>query len=224
MHDQSRGGNDVVIGGDSAILNSGCGDGCSMFDDTVGGNDLLIGGVAALENNFRGDGMNMAGHAQGGNDLVIGGDDAVINILHGDGITMRDYAVGGNDVVIAGNDAGNTLYGDAATMLDFTVSGNDTLISGNAADNMWGDSGTITANVTTGTDIFVFKPGNNADQVNDFRQSDHDQIELSAFAFDDIGDLNISVASGNTVIDFGGGNSVTLVGFTDPLTASDFIF
>jgi hypothetical protein len=28
----------------------------------------------------------------------------------------------------------------------------------------------------------------------------------------------------DTVIDLGGGNSVTLVGFTDPLSGSDFIF
>lgn len=75
---------------------------------------------------------------------------------------------------------------------------------------MWGDGGTIGANVTTGTDKFVFEPGNNADNVHDFRQTDHDQIDVSAYGFDDISDLNISVVGSNTVIDFGGGNSVTL--------------
>ena len=66
--------------------------------------------------------------------------------------------------------------------------------------------------------------GYDADKVYDFRQTDGDQIDISAFEFDDTGDLNIAVVSGDTVIDFGGGNSVTLVGFSDPLNASDFIF
>jgi len=85
-------------------------------------------------------------------------------------------------------------------MIHFTVSGDDILISGNAVDNMWGDGGAIGPDVTTAADIFVFAPGNNADLVHDFRQSDHDQIDVSAFGFDDLGDLNISVVSGDTVI------------------------
>jgi hypothetical protein len=138
---------------------------------------------------------------------------------------MSGHTVGGNDVVIAGDNAGtNNLYGDGETLSDDVVCGNDRLVSGNAADNMWGDGGTIGANVTTGTDVFVFGSGSNADTVYDFRQSDHDQIDVSAYGFDDFGDLNISVVSGDTIIDFGGGNSVTLVGFANPLTASDFIF
>ena len=125
----------------------------------------------------------------------------------------------------AGDDADtNNLYGDGEALSDDVVCGNDVLISGNAADNMWGDGGTTGPNVTTGSDIFVFMPGNSADNVHDFRQTDHDQIDVSAFGFDDIADLDISVGGGNTLIDFGSGNSVTLVGFTDPLAGSDFIF
>ena len=116
-------------------------------------------------------------------------------------------------------------FGMASAMSGNAVGGNDTLISGNAVDNMWGDGKDIIGtNVKTGADTFVFLQGNNADTINDFRQADHDRINVKAYGFDDISDLNITVGGGNTVIDFGSGNSVTLVGITAPLTASDFIF
>jgi len=129
-------------------------------------------------------------------------------------------------VLIAGNGGSiNNMFGDVSlTMSGHARGGNDTLISGNSIDNMWGDCPNISADVTTGSDTFVFKPGNNADTIRDFRQTDHDQIDVSAYGFAGIGDLNITVGGGNTLIDFGGGNSVTLVGFTSALTGSDFVF
>ena len=228
MFDHTRGGNDVLIGGDGPTAdNTFLGDAANLYGNAHGGNDLLIGGAGAIRNIMNADGF-LHDHTIGGNDVLIGGDGATINRLRGDGLSMEDHAVGGNDILIAGNGAGTTneLRGDARFISDFAVCGNDILISGNAVDSLWGDGGTgaeTGPNVTTGTDTFVFMPGNNADAIFDFRQTDHDRIDLSAFGFDDIGNLNISVGS-DTVIDFGGGNSVTLVGFTDPLTASDFIF
>ena len=233
MNDSSRGGNDVLIGVDGANERKvACGDAFMMNDASRGGNDLIIGGAGGSGNQLLcGDACMMFGDARGGNDRVIGGDGA-INILIGDACAMSDNARGGNDVLVAGNSGGiNNMFGDASgfgmasAMSGNAVGGNDTLISGNAVDNMWGDGLTIIGpDVKTGADTFVFLQGNNADMVHDFRQTDHDQIDVSAYGFDDIGDLNISVVSGNTVIDFGTGNSVTLVGITAPLTASDFIF
>jgi len=232
MNDSSRGGNDVLIGVDGANERQvACGDAFMMNDSSRGGNDLIIGGAGGSGNQLLcGDACTMSGNARGGNDLIIGGAVA-INILIGDACAMSDNARGGNDVLVAGNGGGiNIMFGDASgfgglvAMSGNAVGGNDTLISGNAVDNMWGDGVISGTGVTTGADTFVFAPGNNADTINDFRQTDHDQIDVSAYGFDDIGDLNISVVSGNTVIDFGSGNSVTLVGITAPLTASDFIF
>jgi Ca2+-binding RTX toxin-like protein len=228
MFDHTRGGNDVLIGGaGSTADNTMIGDASFMSGHARGGNDHVIGGADASMNVANADGFSMTDYTVGGNDVVIGGDGAIRNNLRGEGLLMGGHAIGGNDVLIGGNGAGttNNLIGDARTMSDFAVGGNDTLISGTGIDNMTGDGAIITGtDVTFGTDTFVFMPGNNADTITDFRQSDHDQIDLSAFGFDDIGDLNISIISGNTVIDFGGGNSVTLVGFADPLHASDFIF
>jgi len=233
MSDSSRGGNDVLIGVDGANERKvACGDAFMMEDSSRGGNDRIIGGTGGSGNQLLcGDACTMSDNARGGNDLIIGGAGA-INILIGDACAMSDNARGGNDVLVAGNGGGiNIMFGDASgfgglvAMSGNAVGGNDTLISGNAVDNMWGDGLMIIGpDVKTGADTFVFLQGNNADTVNDFRQTDHDQIDVSAYGFDDIGELNISVVSGNTVIDFGSGNSVTLVGITAPLTASDFIF
>jgi Ca2+-binding RTX toxin-like protein len=225
MMGEARGGNDVLIGVNGAIARAAaCGDAFMMYDHTRGGNDVIIGGAGG-SNPLCGDGCEMYDYARGGNDLLIGGNGAN-NTLLGDGRNLFDHSIGGNDVLIAGNGPGiNNMYGDARfTISDYAVGGNDTLISGNAVDNMWGDAGTVGANATTGADTFVFMPGNNADTIRDFRQTDHDQIDVSAFGFSSIDDLDISVGVSNTVIDFGGGNSVTLVGFTAALTGSDFVF
>jgi hypothetical protein len=228
MFDHTRGGNDVLIGGaGSTADNTMIGDASFMSGHARGGNDQIIGGADATMNVANADGFSMTDDTVGGNDVVIGGDGAIRNNLRGEGLFMSGHAVGGNDVLIGGNGAGttNNLIGDARTMSDFAVGGNDTLISGTGIDNMWGDGQSISGpDVTTSADTFVFLQGNNADSVNDFRQTDHDQIDVSAYGFDDMADLNISVVGSDTVIDFGGGNSVTLVGFADPLHATDFIF
>jgi hypothetical protein len=72
----------------------------------------------------------------------------------------------------------------------------------------------------------AFAPGNGNDDINDFRQSDHDRIDVSAYGFHGLADMTISAVGGDTKIAFDANNSVTLVGFNDPSTlhAWDFIF
>ena len=67
---------------------------------------------------------------------------------------------------------------------------------------MWGDAQFIngvlasptapTGTVVTGADTFVFAPGNGNDDINDFRQSDGDKIDVSAYGFDSIDDMMIT--------------------------------
>ena len=121
-------------------------------------------------------------------------------------------------------------------MRDNARGGDDTLISGAGTDRMVGDAQFIngvaasptapTGSVVTGTDTFVFAPGNGEDFVSDFRQGDHDRIDVSAWGFQGLADLTIVDAGADTRIEFDEANSVTLVGFADPglLQASDFIF
>jgi hypothetical protein len=101
---------------------------------------------------------------------------------------------------------------------------------------MWGDAEFIngvaasptapTGTVVTGADTFVLAPGNGQDDINDFRQSDGDRIDVSAYGFHSPGDMTITSTGADTVIAFDTTNSVTLIGISDPsvLHASDFIF
>jgi hypothetical protein len=206
MNDNARGGNDTLIGGDGSNFNELSGDAFGMHSDAVGGNDTLIGGVGSINNLF-GDAFSMSDNARGGNDTLIGSDGS-INILVGDAFSMSDNARGGNDK----------------------------LISGTGTDHMWGDAEVIngvtasptapTGTVVTGADTFVFAPGSGNDDINDFRQSDHDRIDVRAYGFHDIADMTITAdGSGNTRIVFDANGSVILVGISDPsvLHASDFL-
>jgi serralysin len=84
-------------------------------------------------------------------------------------------------------------------------------------------------NAVGGADTFVFALGGGDDEIGDFRQSDHDKIDVGAYGFTDITDMTLSDLGTDTLIEFGASgadNSVTLLGFADPgqLTDADFIF
>jgi Ca2+-binding RTX toxin-like protein len=98
--------------------------------------------------------------------------------------------------------------------------GDDTLKGGTGNDTMQGGGG---------ADRFVFEGGTGADVVNGFSSAQSDVVELHGFgaAFDDFTDVQAAASQvgGDTVIDLGGGNSVTLTGIlVGDLSASDFIF
>ncbi|HZB57322.1 MAG TPA: hypothetical protein VE527_27055 [Reyranella sp.] len=234
MYDNTDGGNDTLIGGVGSInfLN---GDVLTMYDTARGGNDRLIGGDGAVFNFFLADASDMYGNTRGGNDTLIGGANTN-NLMFGDTFNMHDNARGGNDTLIGGAVSINSLFGDALDMRDNARGGDDTIISGAGTDRMVGDAVFIngvaasptapTGSVVTGADTFVFAPGNGEDFVSDFRQSDHDRIDVSAWGFQSLADMTIVDAGVDTRIEFDAANSVTLSGFADPglLQASDFIF
>jgi Ca2+-binding RTX toxin-like protein len=179
-----------------------------MTDNATGGNDTLTGAAGSNTfNSLHGDADFMSGNAQGGNDTLVGGDGAPTNYLFGDAFEMDGNARGGND----------------------------TLISGTGTDHMWGDAEYIdqapaspttpTGDVVTRADTFVFGPGNGNDSIHDFRQSDGDRIDVSAYGFQSLAQMMITSDGANTKIAFDADDSVTLVGFVDPsaLHASDFI-
>ncbi len=212
-----------------------------MDGDTRGGNDTLIAGPglsiagSVPVNALMGDAFEMHDNARGGNDLLIGGDSG-INSLHGDARTMDGNSRGGNNTLIAGAAPVNDLYGDAFSMSGNARGGDNVLISGPGTDHMWGAAAFIngvaasptapTGNVIIGADTFVFAPGSGNDDINDFRQSDHDKIDVSAYGFHNLADMTITAdGGGNSKIAFDANDSVTLVGIADPhiLHASDFL-
>ena len=102
----------------------------------------------------------------------------------------------------------------AADTLDGGI-GNDILDGGIGDDILIGGEG---------DDTFVFLQGTGEDTVNDFVQGE-DVLDVSDI-FSNAADAVAASAldgAGNTVVDFGFGNSVTLVGINDPLNAADFI-
>jgi Ca2+-binding RTX toxin-like protein len=206
MHDHASGGDDTLTanGGRSNTL---FGDAFSMTDDTRGGDDTLTGSSGFFPATLYGDANTMSGNARGGNDTLTGVAPA-----------------GGNTV----------LYGDAFSMSGNARGGDDTLISSNGNDQMWGDAAVIngvaasptadTGNVRTGADTFVFAPNSGTDTIGDFRQSDHDRIDVSAYGFTSLVGMIISFDGTNTKIAFDANDSVTLTGFSGTLRASDFVF
>ena len=72
MHDNTRGGDDTLIGSDISDNNLR-GDASDMDDDSRGGNDTLTGGDGSI-NFFNGDADTMCDDTRGGNDTLIGGD------------------------------------------------------------------------------------------------------------------------------------------------------
>lgn len=123
------------------------------------------------------------------------------------------------------------LYNDnPASYIENAIggSGNDTLVGNAVANRLDGGAGNDTLTGNGGNDVFVYEGG--ADTITDFAAGGGggDQIDLTAF--NTIGDLSavlaLATTSGNdTVIDFGGGNTLTLKNvLPGDLASNDFIF
>lgn len=227
-----HGGNDTLFGAEGAINNL-FGDSTEMSNAT-GGDDTLIGAANSDNNLLVGDASRMFVNATGGDDVLRGGDNTN-NQLFGDAMTIGDSSqffrgvnVGGNDTLVAGNGVGtvNFLYGDAQFLYGQAQAGSDVLIGGTGTDFMYGDAAQTSALVTTAADTFVFAPHGGNDMIADFRSSDGDRIDVSAWGFHSLGDMTITAVESGTHIAFDQNNGVTLSGVFDPATLqqSDFLF
>jgi hypothetical protein len=91
---------------------------------------------------------------------------------------------------------------------------------------MWGDAAVLGAGIAGGADTFAFAAGNGSDIVHDFELG-KDVIEVGTGAAG-FSELSISAAGADSVIDFGGGNSVvvkdTTSGGASLLGEADFVF
>jgi len=183
-----------------------------------------------------------------GNGLVTGGDDVLTggagdDILYGEGQEARigntsAAGPGNTNTILAGNDelhggAGNdTLFGDFEFVFSNNapgaiLRGGDDLIDGGAGDDqLYGDffqgAGIYGTRVTGGADVFLFATGSGNDVIHDF-QDGTDLIDVSGYGYTAVGDMTITVVGADTLIDFGGGNSVLVAG-NIAIGAGDFIF
>jgi hypothetical protein len=152
---------------------------------------------------------------------------------------MSGSAQGGNDVLTGGNNTGsgqldNFLYGDALSLSDCSKGGNDVLYAGTAAAGgtvnnvMWGD-GFLSGGAEGGKDQFVFRDDGlmtvgTQNTIEDFSQSQHDQIKfIDVAGVQSFNDLVITQSGADTLIT-AGEDQVTLHNFAGSLTEKDFLF
>lgn len=234
-------GNDELFGGAGADTLRG-GDG----EDTIyggDGNDTLRGenGADAIYGGA-GDDLIESGNGvdwvngEGGNDDIFGGDDPD-TLRGGDGDDTLTGNVGndtlrgevGNDILHGGN-GDDVLEGQGDNDHLDGGAGNDFLTGNTGDDTLEGGTGNDTLVGGNGDNLFVFGIGDSADRINDFFAGGvFDEIELSGFgaAFDTFAEViaAASQAGADTVIDFGGGDILTLRDVNSgDLTAGDFIF
>ncbi|MEM7224990.1 MAG: hypothetical protein AAF495_18575 [Pseudomonadota bacterium] len=178
------------------------------FDDVI---------VSAGDSFYASGTPTFAGHA-----YVIYGSD-VSGAVTQQGTSAGESLAGtaADDVIVAGR-GDDTVSGAAGADLLKGGAGNDTLDGGAGDDRLEGDSG---------DDLFVFAAGGGADLILDFEQGDlsdpvNDSIALQGLAgvasFGDLdtngdlrldsGDAAVTFTDGALVIDFGGGDSLALIG------------
>ncbi|CAO3417770.1 SwmB domain-containing protein [Azospirillum argentinense] len=244
----SAGGNDTLYGDDGDDLVHG-GEGDDWLfggsgNDLIGGgtgddrgfggegDDVLFGeeGDDTLTGNEGND--TLSGGA--GNDLLFGeegddllyGDEGDDTLSGGDG---NDTALGGsgNDLIAlgSGNDLGlggegnDTLFGEEGDDTLFGGAGDDVLHGGAGNDVLFADGGADTLWGGSGADVFAFGRNSGGSVVMDF------EVGVDRLAFYEAGvDLGAVIRSarvegGNTTLDVGGGNRITILGQTGNVAA-----
>ena len=130
--------------------------------------------------------------------------------------TNAEYVIGGG-----GND---TIFntGSSTAVAIIGGAGNDTLTGGLGNDYLYGDSG----GGNLGADVFVVTNNAQSDVVLDFSNG-NDRLNIHATGFTTFAQVQAaaSASGASTIINFGGGNTVTLYNFAlASLDASDIIF
>jgi Ca2+-binding RTX toxin-like protein len=205
-------GNDRLFGGAAAdTLQGGSGrdtlDGGSGPDVIIGGtgNDLLSyadSSAGVFVRLWAGDGTG--GDAEG---------DTLSEIENLEGSAFAD--------TLQGTNGANRLEGGSGNDLIQGIDGNDFLVGGAGADTLIGGSG---------DDQFWFSKGGGSDTITDFTPgAGDDLVRLFGFGnpfntFSEVIGASSQVGS-DVVIDFGGGDTITLLGVAvADLHASDFLF
>ncbi|WP_424631067.1 calcium-binding protein [Bradyrhizobium sp. SYSU BS000235] len=165
------------------------------------GNDSLTAFLSTAPATSITDNSTAENHLDGGG----GSDVLTATVASGSlGTSFLDGGAGNDQLTVMGG-SNNVLHGG---------DGRDVLTGGVGNDQLFGDAG---------ADRFVFAASSGHDTA-DFTNGD--TIDLTALAGEgihNIGDLDIEISSGNTVVHFDASNDVTIAGLKT-LTAGDFWF
>lgn len=206
LADYTQSSSRAVVDLEDAALNAGsaAGDTLVGIEDltgTVYDDDLSGNSVRNVLFGLDGD-DNLLGRA--GNDLLVGADG--YDILTG----------GSGKDVLKGGGRADKLFGGAQ---------NDTLIGGRGSDRLDGGDGDDILTGGGGTDAFVYNGGE--DVITDFG-NDRLRIDDVLWAGGNPLDLDgvlalASATSGDTIFDFGTGNTLTLTGYSDLGSLADVV-
>ncbi|MCK1528422.1 hypothetical protein IVB15_12010, partial [Bradyrhizobium sp. 182] len=170
-----------------------------------------------------------------GNDTITGNGNTRIAFYNAlDGVTV-DLAAGNSHGTAPGDAAGtgtdtftavNAVRGSSFADVILGDANANTLDGRDGNDRIDGRGGADTLTGGNGSDTFVYANGGGADTITDFDRTQGDNIDLTGlsgiFTLADVQSKS-TVSAGNTIISFGSGNTLTLIGVTS-LQQSDFIF
>ncbi|MDT4743632.1 VCBS domain-containing protein [Bradyrhizobium sp. WYCCWR 12699] len=222
-----------ATGGVTVGLNAG-----SVTGDVSVGHDSFAGVNSVYGSNFADtyDATGFIGfnsfQGQGGNDTITGNGSTqilfanatagvIVNLANG---TADGDASVGHDTIVGGvTNVSGSNFNDTIT----GSSSNDQLFGNGGSDLLSGGAGNDALNGGIGADTFVYTTGGGADVIGDFLQADADKIDLTGVpGISTLADIQaLATQQGpNTVIDFGNGDTLTLLNVTlSNLTAADFI-
>ncbi|MCK1434963.1 tandem-95 repeat protein [Bradyrhizobium sp. 15] len=248
---QGNGGNDTITGNGATqvqysnatsgvAITIGAGGAGSASGDGSVGTDTFTGVNSAVGGNLN-DSYNASAYnggfnsfqGNGGNDTITGNGatqvqynnaTGAVNVnlstgtATGDGSVGTDTITGGVNNVLGSNFADSITGSSGADFLNGN-GGNDTINGGGGNDNLSGGAG---------ADTFVYANGGGADFISDFNRGQGDRIDVTGvtgvFTLADI-QAHASQQGPNTVMDFGGGNMITLANIAvGSLVATDFVF
>ncbi|NUB18851.1 DUF4347 domain-containing protein [Azospirillum formosense] len=209
-------GNATLVGGDGEQIVYG--DDHEQYMHLGAGDDILHGGggndtitSAGGNDTLYGDDGDDVVHGGEGDDWLLGGSG---NDLVGGGVgndalfggTGHDILFGEEgDDTLAGEEGDDTLAGGAGNDLLNGGAGNDVLFADGGADTLWGGAG---------ADVFAFGRSSGGSVVMDF-QVGVDRLALYDASMD-LGAVirSARVEGGNTTLDVGAGNRITILGQT----------
>ncbi len=202
-------GDDILSGGRGRdLLNGGAGRDTASYADATSGVAVNFGKNKGTGGEAAGDRLRSIEVFEGSDfsDRFSGGRRA--DVANGGGGNDRLKASGGNDVLDGG-------------------AGNDVLDGSKGNDHLTGGAGDDYLKGGPGRDVFHFSADFGNDRISGFSaRQDRLNLDLMTLDFlpDDAGlivDTYASVSGRDTILDFGDGNSITLLGFDDLSALSD---
>ena len=229
---------DALFGDDAANAISGGGGDDWLEgrggDDTLqggAGDDILAGGSGAdvLQG---GAGRDMAQYYGAKSGVTVNLANPALNAGEAAGdsfASIEDIAGSPFADLITGNALANRLFGGNGNDILHGGSGDDRLSGGRGNDRLNGGTGADVLLGGPGADVFVFRSGNGNDRIGDLQPAS-DRIELDGALIGTVETDGAAVVAaygyidgGDAVLDFGGGDSLVLDGFTDLAPLADIL-